>query len=139
MYSYSKDNISDRDRVLSDMCDLWCEQLSPEQWPEPLRQTFAMAYLPCLRSGWKPDGEIPPMSQIEYAKGLRPAEHIWAGCMTIERVPNWVREVAEPTNHDSGLEGFADHVRHHLLREVYRRQGEDPSRDTKPRTVFCSL
>ena len=111
--------ISDRGKTIREMADLLDEQISPEQWPEPLRQIFAQACLPHVQSRMK----VRPVLGIEHAKGLRLAGRIWLGCTTIERLPQWIHEAALPKNRDSDLEILAEHVRHHLLHEVYRRRG----------------
>ena len=115
---YHIDGIEDRDKTIREMADLLDEQLSPEQWTEPLRQIFAQACLPHVQSRMK----VRPVLGIEHAKGLRLAGRIWLGCTTIERLPQWIHEAALPKNRDSDLEILAEHVRHHLSNEISRRR-----------------
>ena len=115
---YRIDGIEDRDKTIREMADLWDQKISPEQWTEPpLRQIFAQACLPHVQSRTG----VRHTSGIEHDKGLRLAWHIWLGCTTIERLPQWIHEAALPKNRAPNLEILAEHVRHHLGHEISRR------------------
>ena len=99
------------------MGDLWETGVLPDQWPSPLKQIFAQACVPYVRSRLN----VRPLLGAEHTKGLLLVGTFWPGCTTLERVPDWVRELSRPGMRDSELEILADHIRHHLGNEIRRR------------------
>ncbi|WP_276947106.1 hypothetical protein [Ferrimicrobium acidiphilum] len=104
--------IRERDVVLDRMASLSVAGVSPYLWPERLRTIFAQACLPNIAA----TNDAPPTIGPEHVKGVLLAGFFWPGCITIERLPVWIRS----TQRDSTLEELADHVRHHLYRELTR-------------------
>ena len=100
------------------MVDLWEKRIPPDQWPEPLRQIFAQACVPHVRSHLP----VRPVLGIEHAKGLRLVGLFWSGRTTIERLPEWVTEAASLRHRNPDMEILAEHTRQHLSHEISRRR-----------------
>jgi len=111
-------SIAERDEVLNQMADLWQYGVSPQDWPTRLRQIFSQACWPNVH----PRLPIRPVLGPEHAKALLLVGVFWPGHTTLERVPNWIKDLADPDVRDQELAIFADHVRHHLGREVWVRK-----------------
>lgn len=109
--------IRERDQVLAQMGDLWERGVSPEQWPSPLKEIFAQACVPYVRHRLR----VRPLLGIEHAKGLLLTGVLWPAHTTLERVPQWIKDLSRPSVRDPDLEVLADHVRHHLGNELRRR------------------
>lgn len=110
--------ISARDETIKKMADLWEQRIPPNRWPEPLRQIFAQACVPHVRSHLS----VRPILGLEHAKGLRLAGLFWQGCTTLERLPEWVTEAASLRRRNSDLEILAEHTRQHLGHEISKRR-----------------
>ena len=100
------------------MVNLWERRVPPDHWQETLRQIFAQACVPHVRSRLP----VSPVKGIEHAKGLRLAGLFWPGCTTLERLPQWIAEAASLRRRHPDLEILADHVRQHLGHEISRRR-----------------
>ena len=111
-------SIAERDEVLRQMVDLWENGVSPQDWSPRLRQIFAQACWPHVRSRLP----IRPVLGREHAKALLLVGVFWRGHTTLERVPQWIKDLAAPSVRDQDLEILADHVRHHLGRDISRRK-----------------
>jgi len=57
-------------------------------------------------------------SAIENEKAERICTRLWGD---LACVPDWIDELSEMNSADRSLESLADHVRHHLLWELERR------------------
>ena len=111
-------SIAERDEVLNQMADLWQRGVSPQDWPPRLRQIFAQACWPNVR----PRLPVRPVLGQEHAKALLLVGIFWPGHTTLERVPEWIKDLAALDVRDQDLEILADHVRNHLGREISRRK-----------------